>query len=72
MDERMTPIDPERLAADEEVAASLRQVAYLASEFYGACRSCGLPDHLAAELVRDWHASMLDNDILWEGDFDES
>lgn len=44
----------------EAVAAGLRQHAWLASEFFKACRLAGLPDDIARELVLDW------NERQWE------
>lgn len=48
-------IDPDRIAADQEEAAHLRQIAALAGEFYMALRAMQLPDELVALLVQDWH-----------------
>lgn len=68
------PIDPDQLAADELAAASLRQVASLAGEFYDALRLRNLPESLAVQLVIDWHSAMLGDGILgeWDHDGDEN
>ena len=54
----------------EAEAQHLRKIAWLAGEFYEACRLARLPDTLADALVQDWHRSILDPDavITWDDD----
>ena len=56
------PVDPDSLAADEALAAELRQIAALAGEFYDACKAARLPDDLACQLVSDWHQNWIGAD----------
>jgi hypothetical protein len=57
-------LDPEQIAADEHTAAQLRAVAALAGTFWDALRACGLPDHLAVDMVRDWHDAVLADGVI--------
>jgi len=51
----------------EAEAAHLRRIAWLAGEFWDACRASRLPDPLSDALVQDWHRSILDPDMVtWE------
>lgn len=45
----------------QEQAATLRRVAWLAGEFYASLRSV-LPDALAHDMVRDWFNQPTDED----------
>ena len=63
------PIDPDQIAADEETAASLRQVAHLAGEFYDALRLRNLPETLAVQLVADWHYTFINDGIVCEDNY---
>lgn len=62
-------IDPDQVNADEETAANLRQMAALLGAFWDGCKAAGLPDGLAAAVVRDWHYSVLTDDpVAWDDD----
>jgi len=54
----------------EAEAQHLRRIAWLAGEFYDACRASRLPDALSDALVQDWHRSILDPDaiVVWDED----
>ena len=54
----------------EAEAQHLRRIAWLAGEFYDACRAARLPDALSDALVQDWHRSILDPDaiVAWDDD----
>jgi hypothetical protein len=59
-------LNPEEIEADEATAAQLLAVAALAGTFWDALRACGLPDHLAIALVRDWHLAVIaDDPVEW-------
>lgn len=71
MDDSPQPVDPAQIEADARTAVELRQVAALCGSFYDDCRAAGLPDSLAAALVRDWHTSVLGGlEVTWEADDD--
>lgn len=59
------------LVVQESEAAHLRRIAWLAGEFYDACRASRLPDDLSVALVTDWHRSILDPDYDWAADTDD-
>lgn len=59
----------EHETADLEIsAAELRRRAWLLGEFWAACRAVDLPDHLAAELVADYHRDELLAGVIYEDD----
>lgn len=52
----------DQVMADEATAVTLRQIAALAGEYNDALKACGISDAVAAMLIRDWHAWLLEND----------
>ena len=55
----------------EAEAAHLRRIAWLAGEYWDACRAARLPDSLSESLVTAWHQSVLDPDAIeaeWDVD----
>jgi hypothetical protein len=62
----MEPVDEQ-----EAEAQHLRRIAWLAGEFYDACRAARLPDDLGSALVTEWHRSILDPDYEWSADGDD-
>jgi len=55
----------------EAEAAHLRRIAWLAGEFFDACRAARLSDSLSEALVTAWHQSVLDPDnvdVEWDAD----
>lgn len=61
-------IDPDAIAEDQKTAATLRQVAALAGDFYTALRSVQIPDELAFVIVQDWHYNYITEGMGWEED----
>lgn len=61
-------INPDQIVADLRTAATLRQVAALAGEFYAALRSVQVPDELAFVMVQDWHYNYITEGMEWEED----
>ncbi len=48
--------DAEAAAEDAEMAAANRNIARITADYYRALIAAGLPDLLAQQLTRDWHA----------------
>jgi len=46
----------EDAAEDAEMAAANRSIAQTTADYYHAMVDAGLPDLLAGQLARDWHA----------------
>lgn len=51
------------------------RTAWLVREFLSLLRANDVPDVLAQDLVRDWHMSTLEDDVVWadmSGDDDDA
>lgn len=55
MEEPRTDLAPALIAGYDQLSGSLGQLAQVAAGYYRKLREQGVPEGLAAALVKDWH-----------------